>query len=114
MKTVMHCAASLCALLLLSACGAMRQPLVRTELVEVPVTQYAPLPAALTEPLPAPAMPPRNCFYKNGTPAVCALDGLIWAVHWQAFAERANDDRTTARKVSGTTNLMSRDAKVLP
>ena len=92
----------------------MRQPLVRTELVEVPVTQYAPLPAVLTEPLQAPAMPPRNCFYRNGTPAVCALDSLIWHVQWQSFAERANDDRQTAGKVTAGANLTNRDNKVVP
>ena len=92
----------------------MRQPLVRTELVEVPVTQYAPLPAVLTEPLQAPAMPPRNCFYRNGTPAVCVLDGLIWHVQWQSFAERANDDRTTAGKVSTDASLTGRDGRKEP
>ena len=91
----------------------MRQPLVRTELVEVPVTQYAPLPPALTEPLPHPPMPPRNCVYAKpplvGVPAVCALDGLLSIVHWQALEARANDDRTTAGKVSAGANLNGRD-----
>ena len=96
----------------------MRQPLVRTELVEVPVTQYAPLPAALTEPLPRPPMPPRNCVYAKppltGVPAVCALDGLISIVHWQGLADRADDDRQTAGKVTAGANLTNRDTKVLP
>ena len=96
----------------------MRQPLVRTELVEVPVTQYAPLPAVLTEPLPRPPMPPRNCVYAKpplaGVPAVCALDGLISIVHWQALSERANEDRQTAGKVTAGANLTNRDTKVIP
>jgi len=91
----------------------MRQPLVRTELVEVPVTQYAPLPAVLTEPLPRPPMPPRNCVYVKpplaGVPAVCALDGLLWQLEWEALGDRANDDRTTAGKVSAGANLNGRD-----
>jgi len=101
-------------LLWLSACGAMRQPLVRTELVQVPVTAYAPLPAALTEPLPAPAPPSRNCRYKDGTPAVCALDGLLWQVHWEALKDRANQDRASAGKLSAGASLTARDSGGTP
>lgn len=94
---------------MLTACGASRQPLVRTEIVEVPVTQYVPLSEALTDPLPYLAPPPRNCRYRDGKPAVCALDGLLWITSPQAQIDRANEDRATAAKLGNATGLTERD-----
>ena len=92
----------------------MRQPLVRTELVQVPVTAYAPLPAALTDPLPQPEGPARNCAQRDGTPAVCALDALLWIVQPQATIDRANEDRATAAKLSAGAGLTPGDGAEKP
>lgn len=93
----------------------MQRPLVRTELVQVPVTEYAPLPAALTDPLPAIPPPPRNCHYADGTtPAVCALDGLLWIVRPQSVIERADADRATAGKLSAGAGLTHGDGATKP
>ncbi|MGB3393235.1 MAG: hypothetical protein WA956_05655 [Stenotrophomonas sp.] len=66
------------------------------EIVEVPVVEYVPLPAALTAPLAAPAAPAFNCTLPMGGPAVCVHDGLMREVEWQALLERANADRATS------------------
>lgn len=88
-------------LLSLSACGAQTlQPLVRTELVEVPIKVHAPLDPALTDPLPMPSAPAEKCALPGGAPAVCALDALIWAGDLQAVIDRANVDRATARRIA--------------
>lgn len=94
---------------MLTACGASRQPLVRTEIVEVPVTQYVPLSESLTAPLPILEPPPRNCRYRDGRPAVCALDGLLWILNPQAQIQRANEDRATSAKLGNETVLTKRD-----
>ena len=99
MKTALRLPAFLCALLLLTACGATQQPLVRTELIEVPVVEYAPIPAALTTPLVAPAAPPANCRLPDGKAAPCVLDALLREAVWQALLQRANEDRATAAKL---------------
>ncbi|GEM_PF-915750 len=99
MKTALRLLAFLCALLLLTACGATQQPLVRTELIEVPVVEYAPIPAALTTPLVAPAAPPLNCRLPNGKSTPCVMDGLLREAAWQALLERANEDRATTAKL---------------
>lgn len=96
MKIALRCAACLFALLWLTACGATRRPLLHAEIVEVPVVEYVPLPAALTEPLAAPAAPAFNCTLPMGGPAVCVHDGLMREVEWQVILARANADRATA------------------
>lgn len=108
MKTALICAICLCVTLLLAACGATKQPLIRTEIVEVPVIRYRPLPATLTESLPRPATPPRSCKHRDGRPAVCALDGLLQIMDWQSVTDRADEDRATSA------NLTSRDAGETP
>lgn len=81
-------------MLSLIACGA--QPTrIRTELVDVPVTVYAPLPAALTDPLPLPEPPEPHCL-QGAEPAVCALDALTWSSELLDVIDRANEDRATA------------------
>lgn len=100
MKIALFYAPFLCALLLLSACGAMRTPLVRPELVERPTLAYAELPAALTDELPLPAAPPRNCMLPNGRPAVCAFDGLVHELAWITLLTRANADRAASARLS--------------
>jgi len=114
MRTAMHYAACLSALLSLTGCGA-RKPLVRTELVEVPVERYVSVPAALTDPLPEPAPPAALCTL-GGVPAVCALDGLLWLGMWQKLLGRANEDRATTRALSGQPlpagDLNTRDAEL--
>src|SRR5690606_28220858 len=92
--------ASLCVPWLLSGCGeylhTRPQP---AAVVEVPVPAYRALDHALTDPIPAPSPPPQDCLWR-GLPAVCALDGLLSIVQWQAIREAANVDRATAAKVS--------------
>lgn len=79
---------------------ADRSPLVRTELVEIPVTAYAPLPPTLTEPLPAPPPPAYNCVLPDGRATVCALDALLHQEQWQTLRQRANEDRATSALIS--------------
>lgn len=76
----------------------------------MPVTAYAPLPAALTDPLAMPVPPPRNCRSRSGVPAVCALDGLAWIVKLQAVIDRANADRASAAKLSAGAVLTGSDS----
>lgn len=73
-----------------------RPPLVRTEIVEVPVVQYVRMPPALTDQLQGPAAPAFNCVAPAGQPVVCVHDGLMREVEWQAILARANEDRATA------------------
>jgi hypothetical protein len=94
---------------LLTACGAIWQPQVRTELVQVPVTTYVPLPAALTAPLPAPVPPARNCRLADGTPAVCVNDALLSIAAWQEVLDRANEDRAAAAQLGLTPALLNPD-----
>jgi hypothetical protein len=116
MKTALCCVICLCAALLLTACGAARQPLVRTELIEVPVNRYVALPAALTDPLPPPPEPAMQCRQRDGTPAVCALDGLLWSAKWEALLSRANADRAAASRLGreAAAGLSQRDVEVKP
>ncbi len=100
MKTAMRFGAFLCALLLLTACGATQQPLVRTELIEVPVVEYAAIPAALTAPLVAPAPPPLDCKLPTGKATPCVFDTLLREAAWQAVLDRANEDRATTAKIT--------------
>lgn len=117
MKTAQHFALCLCALLWLTACGA-RQPLVRTELIDVPVDRYIALPEALTAPLPYPAPPSANCSDRQGRPAVCAEDGLLWILRWREIVDRANVDRAAAsrlgRESAAAGGLTSRDTGAEP
>lgn len=96
MKTALRCAVCLFALLWLTGCGEARPSLPHAELIEVPVVEYVSLPAALTEPLVAPAAPAFSCVLTNGKPAVCVHDGLMREIEWQAILARANADRATA------------------
>ena len=75
---------------------ASRPPLAPTELVEVPIIRYVPIPAALTDKLAAPAAPAFRCTQPSGEPAVCVHDGLMRELEWQAVLARANEDRATA------------------
>ena len=77
----------------------MRPAPVRTELIQVPITLYAPLPAALTDPLAMPPAPPRQCRLPGSAPAVCAQDGLLWIADLQAVLDRANADRAAAARL---------------
>ena len=85
---------------MLASCGAANKPLTRTELIEVPVTVYAPLPAALTDPLPLPAAPVAQCRTPAGAPAVCAYDALLWASDLLELLDRANADRASAARIA--------------
>lgn len=111
MKTALHCAICLCALLWLMACGATRQP-TRTELVDVPVTTYVPLPAVMTDPLLIPPPPAPRCAL-GGKPAPCALDTLLWASSLRDLLDRANADRAAAsrlgREAAAADGLIGRD-----
>lgn len=98
MKIVQRLLACLCAVLLLTACGHGK-PLVRTELVEVPVVQYAALPADLTDPVPEPPPPPMSCVL-GLLPTVCALDAILRELDWKALLQRVNEDRMTAKKLT--------------
>lgn len=109
MKTALFCAICLCVQLLLTACGADRRPLVRTELVEVPTVLYAPLPAVLTDPLAPPPPPPFNCRLPNGQATVCALDGLLREEQWLGLLDRVNDDRASAARISRDASLKAGD-----
>ncbi|MEI2428677.1 hypothetical protein RDV84_00245 [Lysobacter yananisis] len=109
MKIALLSAHFLCALLLLTACGAKQQPLIKTELVERPTLAYAELPSDLTEELPAPAPPPRNCMLPGGRPAVCALDGLVHELAWITLLSRANADRATSARLSAAAGRKSGD-----
>lgn len=81
----------------------------------MPVTVYAPVPAALTDPLPRPAAPPRNCRYRNGQPAVCALDALLWIVEPLRVIDRADEDRATTKGLGdAAAGLTSRDGRGKP
>lgn len=100
MKTALRFGAFLCALLLLIACGEIKQPPVRTELIEVPVVEYAPIPAALTTPLVAPAAPLFNCRLPDGKAVPCVMDALLREAAWQALLDRANEDRATTAKIA--------------
>lgn len=99
-------------LLWLTACGATRQA-TRTELVDVPVTTYAPLPAALTDPLPIPAPPAPRCTLPSGMPVPCTLDTLLWASSLRELINRANLDRAAAsrlgREAAAAPGLNGRD-----
>lgn len=64
----------------------------RTEIIELPITRYAPLPSTFTAPLPEPAPPAKNCSLR-GLPAVCLMDALLWINDWRATLEQANADR---------------------
>jgi hypothetical protein len=75
-------------------------PPVRTEIVEVPITAYAPVPAETTDQLPRPAPPPRNCLLRHALPAVCAFDALLWMEQWFALRDRANVDRASVKKLT--------------
>ena len=118
MKTALCFALSQCALLLLTACGAARQPLVRTELIDVPTNHYIPLPASLTAPLPYPAPPVANCKDLQKRPAVCAEDGLLWILRWRETVDRANEDRAAAsrlgREAAAAGRLTPRDTRAEP
>lgn len=72
-----------------------RPPLVRTEIVEVPVVQYVRMPPALTDQLQGPAAPTFACTAPTGQSVVCVHDGLMREVEWQAILARANEDRAT-------------------
>lgn len=99
-------------MVLLTACGATK-PLVRTELVEVPVVKYAELPADLTDPVAEPPPPLMNCFL-GALPTVCMLDALLRELDWQALLQRVNEDRMTAKKLTGgaaTSGLTSSDSE---
>ena len=100
MKTAQRFALCLCALPWLAACGATRAPLVRTEVVEVPVTAYAELPPALTAPLAEPAVPPLNCKLRSGLLVPCAYDALMSIVDWREVVQQADADRASAAKIS--------------
>jgi hypothetical protein len=113
MKTAMRYAACLCALLLLTACGA-HKPLIKTEVVQVPVDRYVSVPEALTGKVPEPPPPAPMCTLL-GKPVVCALDGLLWIGLWRELLERVNEDRATTAKLSdqpvaAAGNLTTRDA----
>ncbi len=90
--------ACLCALPLLSGCGAHR-PVKPTPVIEVPVPAYRPLDRPLTDPLAEPDAPAARC-QMDGAPAVCALDGLVQVEAWRGVLQRCNADRATAAKVS--------------
>jgi hypothetical protein len=102
MTTLMalRCLAWLCARLSLTACGLWRPkapaPVIRTEVVEVPVYVYKPLPRELTAPLLAPPPPSRNWADAMGTPAVGALDGLATIPAWGKVLGICNRDRANA------------------
>ncbi len=116
MKIALRFALSLCVALLLTACGAVRQPLVRTELIDVPTDHYIPLPVALTVPLPYPAPPAAKCRDAQKRPAVCAEDGLLWILRWRETVDRANEDRAAAsrlgREAAAAGRLTGRDDEV--
>jgi hypothetical protein len=101
-------------LLSLTACGAARQPLIRTEIVELPVVTYAALPSALTEALAKPSAPPRNCRDQRGQPAVCAFDGLLYQVDQDKVIDRCNDDRASAFRITSAADLIGRDGGEQP
>lgn len=89
-------------MLSLTACGAtsrVQQPLVRTELVEVPIDRYIALPTALTDPLPYPQPPEMNCKDRFGKPRACVVDGLLWTLSWRELVDRANADRAAASRL---------------
>jgi hypothetical protein len=98
------------------ACGATRQP-TRTELIDVPVTQYAPIPAALTDPIVIPAPPVPRCKLA-GQPAPCALDTIVWAWSLRDLLDRANADRAAAsrlgREAAAADGLIGRDDRAEP
>ena len=117
MKNALHYAICLCAALSLMACGAVRPQRIRTELVEVPTDRYIELPAALTDQLPPPATPPRNCVLRDGTPTVCGLEAVLWSTRWKALLDRANQDRATAARIgreASAAGLSARDEEVKP
>lgn len=80
----------------------------------MPITLYAPLPTGLTDPLPMPPPPPRNCRLPSGAPAVCALDGLLWSADLQAVLDQANADRATAARLGRVPNLGDQDTGGAP
>lgn len=88
-------------LLLLTACGASKPPLVRTELIEWPVLVYAQLPAAYTDPVQAPPPPPLACALPDGRKVPCVLDALMRDQQWQALLQQINEDRASAGRLSG-------------
>lgn len=114
MKTALRFSAYLFVLLLLTACGEIKQPPVRTELIEVPVVEYATIPPALTKPLVGPAAPHFNCRLPDGKATPCVMDALLREAAWQAVLERANEDRATTAKLGLNATLQpTRDPRRL-
>lgn len=94
--------ACLCALLSLASCGLLPQrtpppTITRTELVQVPVPAYRPLPRELTDPIPEPPAPPFDCDGR-----VCVLDGLVTIPLYQAALDMCNADRRRAALLGAT------------
>lgn len=99
-------------MVLLTACGHSK-PIVRTELVEVPVVRYASLPSDLTDQVPEPPPPPMSCML-GVLPTVCALDAILRELDWKALLQRVNEDRMTAKKLTddaASPRLTSRDSE---
>ena len=92
--------ACLCALLSLASCGLLpqRAPVVtRTELVQVPVPAYRPLPHELTDPLAEPPAPLPAC---GGL--VCVPAALATIPAYQAALGLCNADRARAALYGAT------------
>lgn len=85
---------------MLAGCGLLPQrsaaPITRTELVQVPVPAYRPLPHELTDPIAAPPAPLLNCSDGNGWPAICVPDALATIPAYQAALGLCNADRRRA------------------
>ena len=67
--------------------------------VDVAKITYAPMPAALTDPIPEPPLPPQRCVDKTGAPAWCLVDVVAWIEAWRSTLKLANDDRASTAKI---------------
>lgn len=98
--TVLRGLLALCALVSLTACDTPRL-VVRSELVEVPVRQYVPVPTQLTEPVADPAKPSPECV-ASGKPVLCNRQLIDWRDSTASALSEANARLQSVRKMSAS------------
>lgn len=93
--------ACLCVMPWLAACSTQPTRVVtQPEVITVTRDRYVPVPDTYTAPIPAPAPPPQRC-QRDGKPAWCVLDVIVWIEAWRGKLAQANADRATLGTLSG-------------
>ena len=88
---------ALCALLSLTACKPANL-VVRTELVDVPVRQYVPVPDSLTGECPSTPKPSPKCI-DSGRPALCNPQLIEWREATQESLDECNSRLARIREL---------------